>query len=268
VDEGPVAPVDARPSVWDAGDYDFVARGLEASSRDFLARHAPRRGLRVLDVACGTGQVAIPAAQAGADVSGLDIAASLVDTARARARQLGLDVRFDVGDAASLPYPDKTFDLVISLLGVMFARRPARVAAELLRVCRPGGRIVLGNWVPDGFVAAHLAVVGSYAADWSSPSPFLWGRERMIRARFARSVSLLQMARVRLTFLYPLDPAAVVPHLMTHCGPTRAASARLTEADRRAMRADLTALWSRANLGAEGATKVHDEILEVVAVRA
>jgi len=137
-------------ATWMSGDYGHFAKYLEPGALEFLSRIHIEPGTRVLDVACGAGQTAIPLSQAGAKVTGIDIATNLIEQARARAQAENLDVRFDEGDAEMLPYEDGSFDIVISLIGAMFAPRPELVAAELKRVCRPGGKIIMGNWTPLG----------------------------------------------------------------------------------------------------------------------
>src|SRR4029079_12202930 len=125
-------------SMWMTGDFGQIAKIIEASAEEFVTRLALKSGDRLLDVACGSGNVALPAARAGAVVTGVDIATNLLEQARSRAAAEGLTVRFDEGDAEKLPYPDASFDAVISMFGVMFAPRPELSAGELLRVCRPG----------------------------------------------------------------------------------------------------------------------------------
>ena len=149
-------------STWMAGDYGHFAKELEPGALEFLSRLSVTPGTRLLDVGCGAGQTAIPAARAGARVTGVDIAANLIEQARARAKAEGLDVRFDEGDAEALAYDDGSFDLVISLIGAMFAPRPDRVAAELVRVCRSGGRIVMANWTAEGFVGQMFKTIGNH----------------------------------------------------------------------------------------------------------
>ena len=129
-------------ATWMSGDYGHFATYLEAGALDFLSRIQIEPGARVLDVASGAGQTAIPMSRAGAKVTGIDIATNLIEKARDRAQAENLDARFEEGDAELLPYPDGSFDIVISLIGAMFAPRPELVAAELKRVCRPGGRII------------------------------------------------------------------------------------------------------------------------------
>src|SRR5439155_12482686 len=125
--------------MWMAGDFGEIARMIEVAGEEFIARLALKPGLLLLDVACGTGNLAIPAARAGAIVTGVDIATNLLEQARARAESEGLKIQFDEGDAENLPYPDSGFDVVVTMFGAMFAPRPDLVAAELKRVCRPGG---------------------------------------------------------------------------------------------------------------------------------
>src|ERR687893_2047597 len=149
-------------ATWMSGDYGTFARYLEPSAMEFLGRLRVEPGTEMLDVACGAGQISIPAARAGARVTGVDIATNSIERARSRTQDEGLDARFDEGDAEMLPYGDASFDVVASLFGAMFAPRPERVAAELVRVCRPGGRIVMGNWTPGGFVGRMFKVIGRH----------------------------------------------------------------------------------------------------------
>ena len=132
-------------ATWESGDYGHFAQYLEPGALEFLERLKIAPGTRVLDLGCGAGQIAIPAAKAGAEVTGIDIAANLIGQARKRAADEGVTVRFEVADAEELPFPDGSFDLVVSLIGAMFAPRPDRVAAEMERVCRHGGRIAMAN---------------------------------------------------------------------------------------------------------------------------
>ena len=139
-------------AVWMAGDFGQVARYTEPTAEAFVGRRGVKEGMSVLDAACGTGNVAIPAAKAGAYVTGVDIAPDLLEAGRARARRERLNIRFDEGDVEALPYADASFDLVVSMFGAIFAPRPTRAAAELIRVCKPGGQIAMANWTAGGFV--------------------------------------------------------------------------------------------------------------------
>lgn len=254
-------------TTWTAGDYGIIARGLERSAEEFLQERPITPGDRVLDVACGAGQLAIPAARAGARVTGIDIAENWIAQAKARAAAEGLDARFDVGDVEAMPYGDASFDAVLSLIGAMFAPRPDRAAAELLRVTRPGGIIVMGNWTVEGFVGDFFRMVAKYAPPPPMPSPLLWGDEATVRQRFGSGVSELELVRGALHFDYPMPPAAVAEHYLEHFGPTRQAVAGLDADGREALRADLDQLWARANTAGDGTTQVDAEILKVTAVR-
>jgi ubiquinone/menaquinone biosynthesis C-methylase UbiE len=164
----------ATRAVWRAGNYGEFAKYLEPAAREILSSWHIPPGRRMLDVACGAGQISIPAARAGVRVTGVDIAAHLIEQARRRAVAEGLSAQFDEGDAAQLPYPDASFDAVVSMLGVMFAPEPDEVAAELIRVCRPGGRIILVNWPPAGLVAEGFKLFARYAPPPPGiPSPLL-----------------------------------------------------------------------------------------------
>lgn len=257
----------ALHATWSAGDYGLIAKGMERSAEDFLERASIESGESVLDIACGAGQLAIPAARAGARVTGLDVAEEWIIQARARAAEEGLEARFDVGDAEQLPYDDASFDVVISLIGVMFAPRPEVATAEMLRVCRPGGRIILGNWTPEGFVGEFFRTISSHVPPPDMPSPLLWGDADTVRQRLEPHVSRLQIARSHLHFDYPMPPSQLVAHYINHFGPARNAHAKLDEEGRRAFLDDLIALWQRHSQTDDGTTQVDGEILEVVAVR-
>src|SRR5262245_41667414 len=217
--------------MWESGDYGVIARYLEKGALEFLDRLAVTPGSRMLDVACGTGQLVIPAAKHGIHVTGLDVAANLVEQARARAGQDGLDVRVDEGDAESLPYADASFDVVVSLCGAMFAPRPDLVASELLRVCRSAGRIVLGQWTPEGRggqVGQLFRVLGRSVAAARLPSPRLWGDEWTCRQRLG-ALKNLEITRHMYPIESPLGPEQVVDVFIRYYGPTCQAHSSLSE---------------------------------------
>ncbi|HMA24651.1 MAG TPA: class I SAM-dependent methyltransferase, partial [Gemmatimonadaceae bacterium] len=149
-------------ATWTSGDFGRIAKGYERGAAEFIARLGLEPGERVLDVACGTGNLAVPAARAGASVTGVDIAPNLVAQAKARAVAEGLSISFEVGDAEQLPYEDGVFDTVVTMFGAMFAPRPERTTAELLRVTRSGGRIAMANWTPSGFIGDMLRATVRY----------------------------------------------------------------------------------------------------------
>src|SRR6187399_3072051 len=197
-------------TTWSTGDYDTFARFMERDAEVFFNRLGVKPGSQLLDVGTGAGQLALIAARAGARVTGSDIAANWIEKARIRAKAEGLDVVFEEGDAEALPYADGQFDVVTSLIGAMFAPRPERVAAELTRVCRPGGMIAMANWTPGGFVGKMFKAIAKYIAPSGMPSPVLWGDEATVRERLHEGISDLKLTRRVYHFDYPFAPASVV----------------------------------------------------------
>jgi SAM-dependent methyltransferase len=256
-------------ATWMDGNYDYFSRFMASSAAQLLDRLTLSPGDTLLDVACGSGQLALVAAARGVKVTGIDIATNLILAARGRAAAAGLDVRFDDGDAEALPYPDASFDAVATLYGAMFAPRPERVAAELLRVCRPGGIVVMANWTKEGFVGTMFKTIARFLMPPDMPSPLLWGDERVVRERFGAGVSDLRLTRVPYRFDYPFGPADVVEFFREYYGPATRAFAALGEAEQTALRAELVQLWSAHNTATVGGrTTVDAEYLEVVATRA
>ncbi len=256
-------------AMWMAGDYGHFAKFMEPGAMKFFPRLQISPGERVLDVACGAGQLSLPAARAGAVVTGVDIAANLIEQAQSRAKAEGLAIRFEETDAEDLPYDDASFDVVFSLIGAMFAPRPERVAAELVRVCRPGGRIVMGNWTPEGFVGKMFRTNGKHVPPPAGmPPPVLWGNEDTVRERFGDNIIDLKMTRRMYQMKYPFPPAEVVEFFRTYYGPTNRAFAVLEPDKQAALRSDLEDLWSAHNQASDGETEVQAEYLEVVSVRA
>ena len=255
-------------AMWMSGDYDRFSRYMEGTAREFYDRLDVAPGSRLLDVACGGGQLALIAARDGADVTGVDIAANLVARAAARARGEGLKARFREADAEDLPFENGSFDVVVSLIGAMFAPRPERVAAEMLRVCAPGGTLAMANWTAEGFVGSMFKTIAAHIAPPGMPSPLLWGNEEKVRERFGKGVAVLKMTRRNYVFDYPFPPEEVVEFFARYYGPTHRAFATLAPEARERLRRDLVALWSSANEAGEGATVVKGEYLEVVAERA
>lgn len=256
-------------ATWMDGNYDYFSRFMESSAVQFLDRLGVPGGASLLDVACGSGQLALMAARRGARVTGVDIATNLVLAARGRAGAEHLDARFDEGDAEDLPYADASFDVVATLYGAMFAPRPDVVASELLRVCRPGGTVAMANWTPQGFVGTMFKTFARFLAPSGMPAPVLWGDESVVRQRFGAGLSDLRMTRVMYRFDYPFDPAGVVEFFRRNYGPTTRAFASLGQAERAALRAELVELWTAHNTAREpGRTVVDGEYLEVIATRA
>ena len=250
-------------STWMAGDFGQIARINERSAEEFVGRLGLRSGMRVLDVACGTGNQSVPAARTGADVIGLDIATNLLEQARERARKENLKITFVEGDAEQLPYDNGQFDVVLTMFGAMFAPRPERVASELLRLCRPGGLVAMGNWTPGGFVGQSFVITSRYVPlPPGVVPPVLWGEESVVTERFANRAQL-QMTRRTMEFDFPYGPAKVVDLFKTYFGPTKMAFERLDAAKQQALHDDLLRHWAEHNEASDGRTVVHGEYLEV-----
>ncbi|HEY7533523.1 MAG TPA: class I SAM-dependent methyltransferase [Nitrospiraceae bacterium] len=254
--------------IWMAGDYDRFSRYLEGDARDFYERLNVAPGAQLLDVGCGSGQLALIAARDGLQVTGVDIAINLIERARVRAQAEGLPIRFEEADAEALPFDDASFDVVTSLIGAMFAPRPDLVAKELLRVCQPGGTIAMANWTPQGFVGQMFKIVSGFIAPSGMPSPVLWGDESTVRERLGKGLSDLQLARRNYTFSYPFAPSEVVEFFRLYYGPTNQAFASLDDSGGKRLRQELEMLWSAHNRGGSECTTVFAEYLEVIGIRA
>jgi SAM-dependent methyltransferase len=254
-------------ATWAAGDYAAVARVIdEVPPRDLLARLAITPGQEVLDVATGTGNIAIRAAAAGAQVVGLDLTPELFETARGRAEEHGLVVDWVEGDAEHLPFEDERFDHVLSAFGAQFAPRHAIVAQELARVCRPGGRIGLVNWTPEGQVGELFKIMGRYLPappDFATPPP-LWGDEEHVRGLFGGTGVELEFARGRNPWRFD-SHEHYVAFMETNYGPTVKARERLTAEGRwEECRGEILALAERRNEATDGSTLMLAEYLVAV----
>jgi len=250
-------------STWMAGDFGQIARINERSSEEFVERLRLRPGMRVLDVACGTGNQSIPAARNGVRVTGLDMRRTCSNRpGNALAPKIW---RLIIeGDTEDLPYNAAEFDVVLSMFA-MFAPRPERVTAELLRVCRPGGLIAMGNWTPQGFIGKTFALMSRHVAHPPRVvPPVLWGDEAVVAERF-RSKAKIRTIRRSAPFEVPLGPEQTVELFKTYFGPTKTAFEQLDAAGQQALHRDLVALWTAHNRATDGRTSVHLEFLEVYA---
>ena len=254
-------------ATWTAGDFGRIAKGYERGAAEFIGRLGLKPGETVLDVACGTGNLSLPAARAGASVTGIDIAPNLIAQAETNAASEALPIAFEVGDAERLPYSNGAFQTVITMFGAMFAARPEQASAELLRVTRSGGRIAMANWTPTGFVGEMLKTTVRFAPSPAGvPSPLLWGTEEAVRDRLGAGIKSLAFARRLITFDYPMGPGDVVDYFRLWYGPTLRAFGTLDETGREGLRRELERLWTDHNLATDGTTRVVSEYLEVVAV--
>jgi SAM-dependent methyltransferase len=254
-------------ATWTSGDFGRIAKGYAWGAGEFIARLGFDPGEKTLDVGCGTGNIALPAARIGADVTAIDLVPNLVAQAQARAVAERLSITFEVGDAEQLPFEDGSFRTVVTMFGAMFAARPERAAAELLRVTQAGGRIAMANWTPGGFIGEMVRTTAKYvAAPQGIPSPLLWGTDDAIHARLGAGSESLRLTRRNITFEYPFGPEEVVSYFRLWYGPTLRAFAALDQDKRDALRRDLETLWADHNRATDGTTRVQSEYLEVIAV--
>jgi SAM-dependent methyltransferase len=256
-------------ATWMAGDFGKIAEFSAAEAELFVDSLGIQPAMQVLDVACGTGNLAIPAARKGARVTGVDIASNLLMQARQRAAAEGLQITFEEGDAEQLPFPDAHFDVVMTMFGAMFAPDPDRVAAELARVCRHRGKIAMANWTPDGFTGKMFRLTSRYLPPpVEIPAPTLWGDEAVASLRLkSNGVKVESMQRRIILFDYPFPPREVVQFFRDYFGPTRVAFSRMDEARQTEYRDDLEKLWSEHNQGRSGKTLIQNEYLEVIGTR-
>jgi SAM-dependent methyltransferase len=238
--------------IWSNGDYGKIAWVTVPLAERLCDGVVLRPGSSVLDVACGTGHVAIQAARTFCDVTGIDYVAELVQTARRRAAAEGLTIGFEVADAEALPFADSSFDYVLSAIGVMFTADHDRAAGELIRVCKPGGTIGLANWTAEGFIGRLLKIVGAHVPPPSvALPPTRWGNEDVVRELLGDAVADIS-SRTQVVTQRFLSPEAFADFMLTYYGPTYTAASRLDEQGRAAFRADIVALATDTNQATDG----------------
>jgi len=224
-------------------------------------------GQRVLDVACGNGNASLAAARRFCEVVGIDYVPMLLDEARERAKAEGLPVDFREGDAEDLPFEDASFDVVLSTLGVMFAPNQQKAAAELLRVCKPGGKIGMASWVPDGYIGDLFRTMGKYVPPPPGlKPPFRWGTEDGLDELLGESVASLQTRRRSLVWRFP-SARHHVGFMLDFYGPLNKAFGTLEEEQQEAFEDDLISLVERYNRSEDGTAVWHADYLEVVATK-
>jgi SAM-dependent methyltransferase len=270
--------MNSNKALWEKGDFTRIAESMRDSGEALVKELNITNGLEVLDLGCGDGTTALPAARLGANVLGVDIASNLVEAGNARARSLGLtNCRFQEGDASDLrEIEDESFDLSVSIFGAMFAPKPADVAKEIVRVTRPGGRIVMGNWIPNNptLVAQILKISSAYSPPPPEGfiSPMTWGVEDNVIERFAAArvpEEKISFQTDTYTFNFPGTPSELLAEFMTYYGPTMNAFEAATANGRQAdLQAELAELFNEQNASASNdATSIPATFLRVTIAR-
>jgi SAM-dependent methyltransferase len=257
-----------QQQAWASGDFAVVASRIVLAAEQLCDTADLHAGWRVLDVATGSGNAAIAAARHGCTAVGVDYVPALLESGRRRAEAEGLAVELLEGDAEALPFPDDSFDAVTSVFGAMFAPDHEQAAAELLRVCRPGGTIALASWTPDGFIGDLFRTVGAHVAPPAGvPSPMLWGTAAHLRELFGDGIASLETDERTFTFRFRSAEEFVL-FFRTWYGPTVRAFAALEGDAREALEQDLVALARESDRlgGGAGAVAIPATYIEAVAV--
>jgi ubiquinone/menaquinone biosynthesis C-methylase UbiE len=262
-----VAIKERQRKAWSSGDYGKPGVTLIIIAELLCEAVDLRPGRRVLDVATGNGNTALAAARRFCEVTGIDYVPALLEEGRERAAVEGLRVDFREGDAEDIPFPDASFDYVLSTIGVMFAPDQEKAASELLRVCRPGGKIGLANWTPDGFVGEFFRTIGKYVPPPPGlKPPGLWGTEERLRELLGEGIRSLQATRRSFVFRYP-SAKYYVDFFRTYFGPLQKAFEALDETGQEALASDVEELIHRYNRSDDETAVWPGDYLEVVATR-
>jgi ubiquinone/menaquinone biosynthesis C-methylase UbiE len=258
---------DRQQKTWASGNYTRIGNTLVIMGELLCEAVNVHADDKVLDIATGSGNTAISAARRFCEVTAIDYVPELIDYARKRAEVEGVEITFEVGDAEDLPYPDASFDVVLSTLGVMFAPDQEKAAKELLRVCRPGGKIGLANWTPDGFIGNMFRTHGKHVPPppGIKPPP-LWGTEERLRELLGEGISSLETTRRSYVFRYP-SAEYFVEYFREYYGPTLRAFEALDASGRDALARDLEELLEHWNTSGDQTLVVPSDYLEVVATK-
>jgi ubiquinone/menaquinone biosynthesis C-methylase UbiE len=263
----PAAIKERQQKAWSSGNYSKQGVHFVIIAELLCEAVDLRPGRRVLDVATGNGNTAMAAARRFCEVTGIDRVRALLEDGRNRAAAEGFRVDFQEGDAENLPFPDTSFDFVLSTIGAMFSPDQEKVASELLRVCRPGGRIGMANWTPDSFVGELSETIGKHVPPPpGSKSPFLWGTEERLRELFGGGVTSLWAPRRSFVFRYP-SPQLYMEYTRTHYGPLVKALEALDASGQEALVGDVEDLVHRFNRSGDETMAVPINYLEVVAIK-
>ena len=259
-----VAVKQKQQLAWSAGDYAVIGTTLQIVGENLCESLDLRAGQRVLDVAAGNGNATLAAARRWCDVVSTDYVGALLERGRMRASAEGMAVQFEVADAENLPYPDASFDIVVSTFGVMFTPDQERAASELARVCKPGGKIGMANWTPTSFIGELFKLIGRYIPPPAGiKSPSLWGTEERLRVLFGERVDTLVTERKHFVFRYR-SPQHWFDTFRTYYGPMQKAFMAVGADKQESFSADVIKLVQHFNRTADGSMVVPSEYLEVV----
>ncbi len=252
---------------WSSGNYALVGSTLQIVGEELCEALDLRAGQHVLDVAAGNGNASLAAARRWCEVTSTDYVPALLDGGKARAAANGFNIAFQEADAEALPFPDKSFDVIVSTYGVMFTPDQNKAAAEMLRVCRPGGKIGLANWTPQGFIGQVFKTLGQYLPPPAgAKSPALWGMREHLNELFGRGTPSIKIEPRNFTFRYR-SAEHFLEVFKSYYGPILKTFAALDEGKRKGLRNDLLTLIARLNKADDGTMVVPSEYLQVVMVK-
>jgi len=256
-----------QQAAWSTGNYAVVGTTLQIVGENLCEALDLRSGSRVLDVAAGNGNATLAAARRWCDVTSSDYVASLLESGRARAQAEGHTIQFQEADAENLPFPDASFDVVLSTFGVMFTPNQDKAASELARVCKPGGKIGLANWTPESFIGQLFKTIGKYIPPAPGvKSPALWGTKARLEELFGRTAKEIRTTSREFNFRYR-SPAHWIEVFRTYYGPMNKTFGALDAGKQAAFTRDLLTLMERDNRSGDGALVLPSAYLEVVIER-
>lgn len=257
--------------MWANGDFGVIAKTLMPAAEDFVGSLNIPIGAKVLDVACGSGNLALVAAGKGADAKGLDIVEDLIRQSKERAELANLNIEFTVGDAEALPYADNEFDYVITMFGAMFCPRPDVTTKELFRVCKPGGIVAMANWIPNEFAEDFFGTIRKFAPPPPPgiPPPNDWGVEDIVRERFGSLAKEIKFTHKTTELYYDAPPSGVTEYFVKYFGPIKTLYDNMNDETREVFTGTITDVFTKYNISKEPNTNITlGEYLEVIAVKA
>ncbi|MEM8648451.1 MAG: class I SAM-dependent methyltransferase [Pseudomonadota bacterium] len=255
-------------AAWNSGDYTRIGSTLQITGEELAEAAALAPGAKVLDVAAGNGNATLAFARRFCEVTSTDYVADLLKAGEARAAADGLDVTYQVADAEDLPFADNSFDAVVSSFGVMFAPNQTQAAAELLRTCRPGGKIALANWTPESFIGALFKTLGKHVPPPAGlNSPALWGTTSWLSQVFGDGASHIEVKRKNFNFRYA-SPQTFVDFFRTYYGPVHKAFAAVGETGADALESDILETIARFDVSGDDTMMVPSEYAEIVITKA